>query len=246
MTFFVKDASVWKPLSSRPWVNDAGVWKEVVRTYVRDAGVWKPVDQPFELVDYTASPTNFATLPATTPVAGDLLVFVAGMWRYNATPSETLAGYTLIKASSTLSLYTDRYRIAAWYRVCDGTETEVAYEHDIVDGSTFLFRGARPITGVQVTPGNNWTAQVTGGNPALQTIAAGGLTGPLVSIGAAKWTSTFTTNAPVFNRIDRPLTEWITGVTVYDTDETCVDQTVDVGDNGYDTYLISGFIIPQF
>lgn len=204
----------------------------------------------FRLVDTIECTTNIPITAAPTQ-AGDLMVCLFSGYKIGSTPADTLTGWTLI-TSAAASAATDYYRSMAFYRVCAGGETDTSYTDMVLDGRNFLFRAGSAITGVQATPSTDWTAQVTTGDPTLQTIAASGETGPLISL-AHMWgdtaaaSSEFVTNSPAFDQT------WAStnnngkeGLTVYDYGEAGAGMTVDAADRGYMTGLISGFLVPQF
>lgn len=184
--------------------------------------------------------------------SGDLLVTLATLYKNNSAPTTSLTGFTLIKSAG-VTLSTDRYYVAAWYRVCDGTEgAPVAYADGILSGFTYLLRAPRAIIGVQASPGDDWNAQVTGGDPSAQTVLASGQTAPL-AVFALNFNDNgslgFTTASPAFGVLDEDIDSAVTprsdvGISIYNGSPS--DHSIDTGDNAYANGLISGFLQPQF
>lgn len=46
MTLYVKNAGLWKPAATKPFVKSGGVWKPNKQAFVRDGGLWKPYLAP--------------------------------------------------------------------------------------------------------------------------------------------------------------------------------------------------------
>lgn len=197
----------------------------------------------------TDNPNDEVDIPVGAQ-SGDMLVTLAVLYKNNSAPTTTLTGFTLI-TSGAVTLFTDRYTIAAWYRVCDGTEgAPVGYSDSILSGITYCLRAPRAITGVQASPSSDWTAQFTGGDPSPQTISASGETAPL-AVFAMNFNNDgslgFTTESPAFQTVDEDIDasgRSDAGISVYPA--APADHSVDTGDNTYANGLISGFLQPQF
>jgi hypothetical protein len=182
-------------------------------------------------------------IPDEASQSGDLMVILSAVYKENSYPTSTLTGYTLIK-SATVGPFTDRYRVMAHYRICDGTEADISYG-GLMKSTAFLFRDDAAITGVQSSPENDFTAQFTEGNPTLQTIDTSALTGPLLMVGATDG-GTYTVNSPAFDTYVDNASNWYSGVTVKENGVSGVSMSWDNSDRGYVTSLISGFLVPQY
>lgn len=85
MTAYAKDAAVWKPTNGKPWVKDAGIWKQPVQGYARDAGIWKPAlatpvsVEHFGTVTSSGSAPNFGTISIGEAEENRLIVAILGL-----------------------------------------------------------------------------------------------------------------------------------------------------------------------
>lgn len=192
--------------------------------------------------------SNEVDIPSGT-ASGDLLVTLLATYSAAGIPTTTLTGFTLITSANT-TIFTDRYLLGAWYRVCDGSEgASIPYANNILSGITYCIRAPRAITGVQATPSADWSAEVTAGNPSPQTILASGGLSPLIACAFAgdEGASGFSVESPAFDVQDVGIGQsslGVAGLTIYNG--TSLDHTVDMSDGGYWNGLISGFIEPQF
>ena len=194
--------------------------------------------------DYTADEFD---IPSGVK-AGDLLVTLASIYA-TSTPSSSLSGFTTI-ATASVQIFTDYYRVAAWYRLCDGTEgAAVPCANNLLAGMTYCIRAPRPIIGVQASIGSDWNAEVTGGNPSPQTISAADQPAPLLAfaLGASDSAAGFSTETPSFAIQDAAFGQGnygTAGLTIYNSAPS--DHTVNMSGSGYFDGLVSGFIKPLF
>lgn len=120
MALLVRDGGVWKPTVGKPWVKDAGVWKQA-SGYVKDAGVWKPfTSTPLGIYASNsgisaAASTHTISLPSGIG-SGDLLFLLFGTRDTRTfTPP---AGWTTI---ATLASGT-AVGLSGAYKIADGSE----------------------------------------------------------------------------------------------------------------------------
>jgi len=183
--------------------------------------------------------------------AGDLLVLMSVQYRYNANPTTTVNGFTLI-GSQAVNASGDRYQSYASYRIATGTEgATITYGHNVLSGVMLQFRQPGGFTGVQQFPSSNFSFRAYTGTPASVTILSGNKTPPVIAL-AHQWADNgtgFTTENPLFQyRESTPAgsghgASW--RMSLYDKGgDLPVNHLINVPNPGYAGAFLGGFLLP--
>jgi len=190
--------------------------------------------------------TSSVTIPATSR-AGDVAVLFDEGRGASAPSLVTPSGWTNLVNTTAGSA-----RMAVFYKILASGEPNTSITG--MDGSfgesklLLVFRPNTPVT--TVTP-STFLSEITSGNPASQSAAASGQIAPVIVLGGASdqdtGAPTFTTASPAF---DGEVTQagsgadyaFRMGYKIYNAASAPASHTIDIGDNGNDNGLWSGYL----
>lgn len=194
------------------------------------------------------------TTPSST-VAGDLIIFAEYARNSDAAVAPTSViptGFTQIGSSLSATAGSEGFRCNVAYKIAtsaDAGASRTGMSDNYMAKVMLVFNPGSTIT---TTTPSTWNAQITSGDPRLQTVTATGQPTPLIVFGITATPTngtTFDTTTPSFDAevaqsgsVVASSVSIRIGYTVYNSESTPTDHSIDDGDSGAMNALLSGYL----
>lgn len=199
----------------------------------------------FTFLTSATSTSKNITIPSAA-LAGDVAVLCQSSQASSSVSGVLPTGWTEPSGNANVTVTSGQtMRTMVSYRVLTAGDggTSIAGMDEISDTKIMLV--FRPSTSIVTTVSSTWNGEATSGNPVSQTVTASGQTTPLIVIAVAVSEGSvpaFTTETPSMTNVTKSNshTNMRVGYTIYNSSPA--DQSIDIGDNGAQNTLQSGFL----